>query len=288
MESRPRNPHFSRIHMINKRLPISLLAAALTWTYAATGSAAPDACEQDPGCQTHDTAGLTLVQAKRYPEALAEFQAAYRIQPIPRLLINIGRCFYRIGRHREAIGAYEQFSVADPAADPQTKERVARYVAEAQQAQQVASLPGASAPPAGDEASSPASHKTEADLARTVPPAPPREEMLPRRAARVPVTAAVLAGGGAALLLGGIGFGVSAMQTGQILVASPGPYNQPLYDLGTRLNAAAIACDIAGGAMLAAGIIWGGVAYQRQRKPSLSTQAQAAAAHGLLSPQGRF
>lgn len=260
--------------MTPRRLQISLAALVILLGAGADSRAdAPDACELDPSCKAHDATGLALVQAKRYGEALVEFETAYQSRPIPRLLINIGRCLFRVGRYQDAINAYDRFSAADPNADAQTQERVARYLEEAQQALRAAASPPASPGPAGDSFGVGVSVRSDATKA-----APPVTETTSTRkptsaAGRIPWGAGLLFGGGLGVLAAGAGFGVLAMQTGQVLVATPGPFNQAQFELGTRMNTAAIACDVAGGVMATVGVIWGGVAYAGKRNTTLSRNA---------------
>ena len=275
--------------MTQPRLPTSLWIVLFLLTTTTVGRATvADPCEQDPSCRAHDTAGLALVQEKRYAEALIEFQAAYRSQAIPRLLINIGRCMYRIGRFSDAISAYEQFSTADPDADPQTKERVARYIAEAQKGLQASAKGPPPQPPVESKPGSPpydpAMQKgmalTSSEPARAAPTAPP--------GIKLPVGAGVLAGLGAGVLAAGLGFGISAKQTGDVLVTHPGGFSQPLLDLAGRWNIAAISCDVMGGLILAGGLAWGIQSYVRQRQTAASAQLGKEAADETPSASAGF
>src|SRR5690348_4365930 len=59
-------------------------------------AAVADICQPEPTCQVHSKQGVQLSMAHEYSAALDEFRAAYAIKPEHRLLINIGRCLYRL------------------------------------------------------------------------------------------------------------------------------------------------------------------------------------------------
>jgi hypothetical protein len=54
-------------------------------------------------------AGVVDYDAGRYPEALAQFQEAYRIKPHPLVRVNIANCFEKLDRPVEAIENFEAF-----------------------------------------------------------------------------------------------------------------------------------------------------------------------------------
>lgn len=107
-----------------------------------------------------------LAQGAKYEEALVLFTRAYERVNEPRLLINIGRCHYRLGRPKQALEFYEQFQQLLPDAEPELMSRLAQFRIEAKTAivteserrpsgDAVASLPQASddmpePPPAGE------------------------------------------------------------------------------------------------------------------------------------------
>jgi hypothetical protein len=55
-------------------------------------------------------------QISNFPEALAEFQAAYRLSPRPELLFNLARCYEVMARLEEAIAYYQRYLAARPTA----------------------------------------------------------------------------------------------------------------------------------------------------------------------------
>ena len=121
---------------------------------AAAGPMAPDdGCLTDSECQGHYNQALKLFEEGRFETALPEFQAAYQRRQMPWLLINIGRTLHRLGRSHEALEHYERYKQAETKPDPETQERLEKYIAQARvltadtQAAAVAPVPAAEVPP---------------------------------------------------------------------------------------------------------------------------------------------
>lgn len=112
------------------------LALALPWLlFAATAqAAAPDRCQAERLCQEQTSIGAQLASQTRYEEALAIYQSAYDHSQEPRLLVNIGRCHYRLGRARRALEFYDAFRKAEPEPEPELATRVSQFISEARQA----------------------------------------------------------------------------------------------------------------------------------------------------------
>jgi hypothetical protein len=96
----------------------------------AAWASAPDICQPDPACQVHSKQGVQLSVAREYAAALDEFRAAYAIHPEPRLLINIGRCLYRLNRAKEAQEQLRRFLQSEPDPDHEDQEKVNQYLAD--------------------------------------------------------------------------------------------------------------------------------------------------------------
>lgn len=58
--------------------------------------------------EQHVTQAQQYYSAKDYNQAIAEFDAAYQIDPLSSLLINIGRCHYLADRPKEALVFYNK------------------------------------------------------------------------------------------------------------------------------------------------------------------------------------
>lgn len=136
--ARPGSPSASRARRPHRvAAALFFVAAALllaTPAAAAPESAITDLCVRDPVCKLRLDKAVHLYEHNRISEALAEFQAAYEIQPEPRLLINIGRVMFRLGRPSSALDHYEQFKRKVPDPGPETRRAIERYIAEAQAA----------------------------------------------------------------------------------------------------------------------------------------------------------
>lgn len=118
-----------------------------------------------PSFKEHYQQGLTHYEAGRYPEALRSFEEAYAIQPLPRLLINIGQAHRRLGHPRDALTCFERFFQQEPAPPPEVRARVEGYMEAIRQ--QLAPAP-APAPVPSAPALLPQAQ------AQAPPPAPPR------------------------------------------------------------------------------------------------------------------
>ena len=64
-------------------------------------------------------AGLERYKAQKYDEALKEFQAAYDLKPIPRVLINIGQTHQAMGNKAAALETFQQFLRVTRINDPE-------------------------------------------------------------------------------------------------------------------------------------------------------------------------
>ncbi len=68
-----------------------------------------------------------------YQDAVLALQNAYELQPLPRLLCNIGQAYRKLGNHRSAVAQYEQCLNSDPDVDPAYRSEVENYIAERRQ-----------------------------------------------------------------------------------------------------------------------------------------------------------
>lgn len=71
-----------------------------------------EACADD--FTDHYNRGMKLYEDKSYEEAVTELQKAYEIRQLPRLLLNIGTVFRKMGKAREALSYYELYLKAEP------------------------------------------------------------------------------------------------------------------------------------------------------------------------------
>lgn len=112
---------------IRHALALTALLGGLPQAWAA----APDRCQEDRACQEQTARAAQLASQTSYEEALTLYQSAYDRVQEPRLLLNIGRCHYRLGRARRALETYEAFQKAEPDPDTEVAARLAQFIAEA-------------------------------------------------------------------------------------------------------------------------------------------------------------
>lgn len=121
-------------HAGRSQLPLiagSALAVALLLSGSLAQAATPDRCQVDRACKGQTELAAQLASQTRYEEALALYQSAYDRFLEPRLLVNIGRCHYRLGRARKALDFYESFRKADFEPEPELVARVTQFISDA-------------------------------------------------------------------------------------------------------------------------------------------------------------
>ncbi len=90
-----------------------------------------DRCQADVSCRDRVAAATQLAAQLHYEDALRLYVRAYEQSQEPRLLLNIGRCHYRLNNHSVALDFYERFRQAQPNPEPELASRLAQFVAEA-------------------------------------------------------------------------------------------------------------------------------------------------------------
>lgn len=91
------------------------LAVAAVLLFAVTARA-----EDDPATEIakgHFHTGIALYNAEQYERAIVEFEAARQLKPLPAFDFNIGRCYDRLNRKREAIVEYRRYVRRTPTPD---------------------------------------------------------------------------------------------------------------------------------------------------------------------------
>jgi tetratricopeptide (TPR) repeat protein len=96
----------------------------ILWLWASAAAASdPDA----DVARRHFTSGRALFQARRFREALVEFEQARQKKPLAAFDYNLAMCHEELGELDEAIGAYERYLASTLAPDA---EEVRRHIAE--------------------------------------------------------------------------------------------------------------------------------------------------------------
>lgn len=110
-------------------------------------------CQQNPDCSRHLESAVKFYDQAQYPEALAEYQAAYQLQPYPLILFNIARLHHKQSHLSEAIAYYQRYL---DTAHADRAERARLLLAEAKR-EQAAAATGAepASPPPAPSASPP-------------------------------------------------------------------------------------------------------------------------------------
>lgn len=136
-----------------------LLACLLS---ALSAHAAPtDVCLADRECAKLNDQAARLAAQTSYEQALGLLERAYERFREPRLLVNIGRCHFRLGRARKALSSYQILQQLLPDPEPEIAERLQTFIAEAKEAIAAGAIdkseplqeppPAVPAPPQGDE-----------------------------------------------------------------------------------------------------------------------------------------
>jgi tetratricopeptide (TPR) repeat protein len=227
----------------------------------------------------HYELGAKLYEASSYGEALAEFEKAYKLKPLPALLFNIARCQEVMGQLDRAITSYERYlrELADAKDRSLIETRIAnlkKTLADRQPGPDPAPAPKAPSPPG-----SPA----------------PTPDPTPRtwRSTAGWITLGV----GAASLAVGIATGVLAKSKATEYgdgVASKLTYAEldEIDRSGKRLNGIAIGTLVTGGVLATAGaglLIWDRLRRGERREEATLGFAPLVGPTVLgLSGQGRF
>ena len=78
----------------------------------------------------HYKRALAFYENKDYPRAIREFQAAYKVRQLPRILLNIGQVYRKLGMASTALKFYEHYLRVDLQPKPDIKLEVDRYIAQ--------------------------------------------------------------------------------------------------------------------------------------------------------------
>ena len=145
----------------------------------------PADCAADPICRALMVRARAFSLANHHTQALDAYQGAYALHPSAVLLINIGRLQYKLGRPHEAATSLRRALAQTPETEIEKRERVQRFLKEAEQA-------AASTPPPGTTI-----------VTVSVPsPAPKEKVQLHRRWQLWTAVGGVAAAGTAALVIG--------------------------------------------------------------------------------------
>lgn len=217
-----------------------------------------DRCQANRGCQKLSEQATQLAAQRRYEEALALYQRAYDAVREPLLLINIGRCYYRLGQAHKALEFYDEYKKAVPSSEPEVSARLQQWHTEAQQAVDADGGPANKNLTPKEPPAQPPVQKSEpaAEPAKTEPKEGRR---LPRPAWRIGLGSAALGLGGIFIGLGGGALSVD----GKCAMPSSAAPNLCTAEVGSDGMRTALLIDgkTPGAALLATGgvLIVGGI-----------------------------
>lgn len=126
------------------------------------------AAEDNRDFQEHYQRAMTLYKLGLLRQAAKEFVVAYALNPLPRLLYNLGQLLRRIGEYKEAAEAYELYLRTEAELSPDRKAEVERYLTALRVETQAASKPPVLVADSARQGSGPA----EDTNLLTLPPAP--------------------------------------------------------------------------------------------------------------------
>lgn len=100
----------------------------LLWVLISAGPQSAHAAEENREFQDHYQRAMNLYRLGLVRQAAKEFVVAYALNPLPRLLYNLGQILRRIGEHKEAEEAYELYLRTETELSPERKQEVSRYL----------------------------------------------------------------------------------------------------------------------------------------------------------------
>src|SRR5205823_2127459 len=71
---------------------------------------------------------VELYKAEEFEDAIKEFQAAYALRQLPKLLLNIAQAHRKLGRAKEALGFYEFYLRVEPSPKAELKAELEAYI----------------------------------------------------------------------------------------------------------------------------------------------------------------
>ncbi len=150
-------------------------------------------CQASPDCAKELAAGVNDYQQHHYETAQATFQRAYSLSNDPRVLVLLGRTYFKRGDSRGALELYER--ALPQITNPADRAKLEQYLAEARKKNDTPE----STPPADSTLT-----KGPADLTAPPPPPPP-----PAKEKKTKVWVFVVVGVAAAAVVGtAVGLGV--------------------------------------------------------------------------------
>ena len=129
-----------------RRLP-QCMAAVLYFSGAPTNAQTANTSKAESEFDQQLQMAAAHYEQGRYQDSILALQNAYELQPLPRLLCNIGQAYRKLGNHRAAVAQCDLCLKSDPEIDPTYRAEVESYIAERRQAWAAKSRQGAAETP---------------------------------------------------------------------------------------------------------------------------------------------
>jgi Tetratricopeptide repeat len=199
--------------------------------------------------------GNDLFEQGKYEEALAAFEASYRLSERPGTLVALANTYELLGRLEEAVTALRRYQPHAPAGERTViRERISSLERRVKSRPQ----PPGGAGTAGGDTSGQASGEVPGQVSEPIVPPPPRQR-------ERPLAAWIVTGTGGAAVVAGLGLGLAASATRSDIDERCGSYEGQTFcpieagSLIDRHRRLALGTDIALGvgiATTAAGVVW--------------------------------
>ncbi len=237
----------------------------------------------------HYETGKSYYEIANYKEALEEFEKAFKLQPLPALLYNIGRCHESLGNLKAAIASYREYLAKQ-------KESADRAVIEARIANLEKRL-AAEQPARPPEPKPPAEGKPPAE-SKPDETRPPSDEPVATGPRWRRPTGWALLGVGVASLAVGIASGALVKKKNDEYSEGAAASGTKTYaeleqiaDAGRRWQSIEIATLVVGGVLAAAGsglLIWDATSRGKRQERALSLHPFVSATGFGLAGSTRF
>lgn len=115
--------------MFTLRCGICLLLALLV-SISSPPATAPRVAHADESVdfRKHYDRAFKFYEAGQLQDSIKEFQSAYAIKQLPKLLLNLGQAHRRLGHAKDALGYYEFYLRVEPSPEPKLKAELDRYI----------------------------------------------------------------------------------------------------------------------------------------------------------------
>lgn len=171
-----------------RRFGCSQLLAVYLALSPAVGATGPVQADEETEFRRHYERALRAYKTGHFQDAIKEFQDAYAIRQLPRLLLNLGQVHRRLGHARDALGYYEFYLRVEPSPEPKLKAELDRYIAQTRAMLEAAEKVRREAR-AADEDREPERMSDPAPIAVAAAPPAPAAEKEPPPLAVAPVVA---------------------------------------------------------------------------------------------------